>query len=184
MGDKPNTAEKNRLALAKSEARQARVIRLYFEGWRVHRIAKRLKISDRTVLRDIDRARAEWRERSGATYENMLPEKLAEIDQLRAASWEGWKKSLEDAEEFAESVGPDGVTVTRKRRGQSGNPAYIRSLTKLIELECQLRGMLDPKPTQEQAIPVVEVIVTSREEKSQFETITTSQFKKIAETRE
>ena len=182
MGDKPNTAETNRLKLAMSEARQSRVVRLYFQGMRVHPIAKRLKISDRTVLRDIDRARHTWRESASQTYDDLLPEKLAEIDELKRAAWTGWRRSLEDEEEITEQTGADGITVRRRRRGQSGNPAYIRSLTKLVETECQLRGMLDPKPGNELVIPVVEVVVTSREEKEEFETITTQQFRKISET--
>lgn len=178
MGAKPNTAEKNRLQLAKSEARQARVIRLYFQGMRVHQIAKRMKISDRTVLRDIDRARAEWRETAGKSYDEHLPEKLAEIEQIKTAAWRGWAKSLADEEEYTEESSEDGHKVRKKRRGQSGNPQFLNVLSKQVELECQLRGMLDPKPSTTVVVPVVEVIVKNREEKDQFETLTAEQFAK------
>jgi transposase len=182
VGDKPNRNELNRLKLIQSEARQAKVIRLYLQGNRVHRIAKMMGISDRTVLRDIDRARQAWKERTGRTYEDKLPEKLAEIEHIKRAAWVGWRKSLKDDEEVTETTSPEGVTVRRRRRGQSGNAAYLNTLAKLVETECQLTGLLDPKPSQEQTIPVVEVVVTTRQEKQEFETLTTSQFKKIAET--
>lgn len=182
MGDKPNRNEINRQKLIQSEERQAKVIRLYLQGNRVHRIAKAMGISDRTVLRDIDRARQAWKEKTGRTYDDLLPEKLAEIEHIKRAAWVGWRESLKDEEEVGESTGPEGTTVRRRRRGQSGNPAYLRTLAKLVETECQLTGLLDPKPSQELAIPVVEVVVTTRQEKEEFETITTQQFRKIAET--
>lgn len=180
--EKKSTGETNRLKLIQSEARQAKVIRLYLQGNRVHRIAKVMGISDRTVLRDIDRARQAWKEKTGRTYDDLLPEKLAELEHIKRAAWVGWRESLKDEEETTETAGPEGTTVRRRRRGQSGNPAYLNTLCKLVETECQLLGLLDPKPSQELAIPVVEVIVTTRQEKEEFETITTQQFRRIAET--
>ncbi len=182
MGKKPNTAETNRLALVKAESRQSQVVSLYFQGMRVHRIAEKLGISDSTVLRDIERARQAWKEVAGKTYDDLLPEKLAELQEIKNAAWEGWRSSLADAkDEREESSDAHGNKTVRRRRGQSGNPAYLNALTKAVETECQLRGMLDQKTAQEIVIPVVEVVVTSREEKNQFETLTTEQFRRLTE---
>lgn len=181
-GSKPNTAEENRRKLIAAEKRQARVVSLYLQSARVHQIAKLMGISDRTVLRDIERARASWREVAGRVYDDLLPEKLAELDEIRRAAWKGWKRSLEDEEEITEETSAEGKKSKTRRRGQSGNPAYLNTLEKILRTECELRGMLDAKPAQEQVIPVVEVIVSNRDEKEQFETITTQQFKRISET--
>ena len=182
MGKKPNTAETNRRNLIKSEARQSRVVRLYFQGMRVHQIAKRMEVSDSTVLRDIERVREEWKANAGRTYDELLPEKLAEIQEVKAAAWTGWRKSLEDDVEVTEeSSDAHGSRTKQRRRGSSGDSSYLRTLTRLIATECQLRGMLDQKPAQEIVIPVVEVVVTNREEKNQFETLTTEQFRRLTE---
>ena len=182
----PATTETNARQLTASQQRQARVVELYLTGKSLRTIAADVGVTVRTVLRDVSRAREEWKERAARTYAELLPDKLAELEQMRQAAWDGWMKSLRDSDSETDSTtvssGKSNTnrsrTVAKTKARQNGDPRFLALLEKFMRLECQLLGMLDADPVANQPAPVfVEVVVESREDVEQFEALTIDGFR-------
>ncbi len=170
--------------------RSEKAVSLYRRGKTFREISKALKVSSRTIERDIDRARKEWREKASQSYDKHLHEQLAKIDEAEAAAWVGWERSLQDdvttRTEDSETEGEPAVKTVITRRGQSGQPAFIAEITKLAALRCKLLGLLDQDARNESVdtenASVVSIVVGSREEADTLRTLTVSQYQaKLAE---
>lgn len=177
--------KKNDRKLARCET----VAAMYLRGESQQAIADKLDISLPTVRRDIEGCRKIWRENSLAAFETHLAESLAKIDAAESAAWIGWERSLKDETQTTteESEGPNGATTrTRmRRRSQSGQAAFVTSITRLIELRCRLLGMLD-KGAAEQSIAtasfnVVSIVVDNREQAESLRVLTADQYQKKIE---
>lgn len=171
---KRSTAQQNKRDLAASEQRQAEIIRLYLSGAKIADIAKEVGISERTVMRDINRAREQWKEHAARNYDELLPEKLMQLEEIRHAAWQGWVDSRKD---FSETTVSDKGIAT-KTRGQAGNAAFLGQLEKILRLECQLRGMLKDESESTNVPTIVEVVIKSREEHEEFKTLNLEQYRK------
>jgi hypothetical protein len=157
---------------------------MYLQGMTMRAIGHELGISVKTVFNDMERARQKWREVVARSYEEHLPAKLAELDAVRAAAWEGWKRSLEDdvtdhKEKGSNSQGSNSKR-SKKRRRQSGNPAFLARVESATRMECKLLGLLDRDSGDgdTDAPKIVEVIITSREEHEEFNTISLENYQR------
>lgn len=168
------TTQQNTRARVASEARRTEIVRLYLAGEKLDVIAEQVGISKRTVIRDINRARKVWKEETARNYDELLPEKLTQLDEIRRAAWEGWKESRKDATEVTISE-EHGKTV--KTKGQSGNPSYLNQLAQILRLECQLRGILDTDGDSMNIPSIVEVVITSKQEHEEFKSLNFEQYK-------
>lgn len=180
------SSTQNLKELAASEERQEEVARRYLTGSSMRRISQQMGISLSTVARDLQRTREAWQERNARTYEELLPEKLAALDVIRAQAWIGWKRSLRDERSETDETGTNGhgpFSKQRKRRkGQSGNPNYLSRLESCLRLECELRGMLnkDTGGNVNVAADVVEIVITTRAEHEEFKTLSMDEFRKLS----
>jgi len=175
---------------AEREVRAPTVAKMYLRGMSHRAIASALKIDFKTVGKDIEHCRKIWRENSLKSFEAHLAEQLAKLDQAEAAAWNGWERSqLDDVQTSTEETEvPDGSPITKtkmSRRGQSGQAAFIATVTKIVELRCKLLGLLD-KDAAEQSIAtanfnVVSIVVDSREQAEEMRTLTVDQFRKKVE---
>jgi hypothetical protein len=174
---------------AQREVRAPTVAKMYLRGMSFRAIAAALKIDFKTVGKDIEYCRGIWRENSLKTFETHLAEQLAKLDEAEAAAWDGWERSqMDDVQTSTEETeSPDGpITKTKmSRRGQSGQAAYLATVTKIVELRCKLLGLLD-KDAAEQSIAtanfnVVSIVVDSREQAEEMRTLTVDQFRKKVE---
>lgn len=181
------TSEQNKRLLAVSEKRQDEVVRLYLTGSTLRGVARELGVSVTTVIRDMDRARKEWKLETAKTYDQLLPEKLAQLDAIRSAAWEGWKRSLRIekvvSKEAGENANGSFSKLGKRQKHQAGDPRFLSQLEKCLRLECQLRGLLDADAgkTSDTMIEVVEVIIESPEQHKEFKTLSFEQYRKAAE---
>jgi len=165
------------------------VAKLYLRGDSHKSIADRLGVSLNTIKKDIEYCREIWRSNCLRTMEQHLAENLAKIDEAEAAAWSGWEKSQKDemVNVTEEKDTPDGTITTSRtvRRGQSGQAAFVATITKLIELRCKLLGLLG-KDVADKSINtanfnVVSIVVDNREEAERMRTLTVDQFAKKVE---
>lgn len=173
-----NTKQRNRRAITASEQRQAETITLYLGGAKIDEIAEKQNVSERTVMRDINRARKKWKEHTARNYDELLPEKLIQLEEIRAAAWAGWHQSREDVEEVTVS---EKNGITKKARGQSGNPAFLAQLAKVLQLECQLRGILENENESTTIPTIVEVVINTKSEHEEFKTLSFDDYKSTVE---
>ena len=143
------------------------------QGERIAAIALQVGISPRTVARDIERARATWKETTQRKYDELLPEKLAQLEEIRAESWAAWRKSREPKQRITRSE-QHGETTTVEQ--QVGDPRFLSQLERVLRLECELRGMLDDKQAETKPAEIVEVVIESRLQHEQFKALTMQQL--------
>lgn len=184
MAKKRTTTQANKRAKAASDARQADVVRMYLTGSTIADIVRETGFAYRTIMRDMERARQTWKEETGKVYDELLPEKLAQLDAIRAQAWIGWKKSLRADVRKTKSVtnnsdgGSDTNTVSRSKA--NGDPRFLAQLEKCLRLECQLRGLLDSDlDTQKgSSAQVVEIVIASKEEHEEFKILSMESLRK------
>jgi DNA-binding CsgD family transcriptional regulator len=160
-----------------SEERQARVATMFLQGSSMRQIGREIGVSVHTVSKDLMRARKEWKSEAAKTYEERLPEKLAELNAIRAAAWEGWKRSLRPesiiSKESNETKDGNFERRGRKRKTTAGDPRFLQRLESILRTECQILGMLDSDVTENNSVTVnaVEIVINNAKEKEQFEKI-------------
>src|SRR5690606_25126360 len=133
---------KNKMMTDAAIERSEKAVTLYRRGKTFREIGKLLNVHFRTVERDVERARKEWREKAAQSYGELLHEHLAKTDEAEAAAWDGWERSVRDElmTGTEESETPQGsVTKTRiRRRNRSGQATFIQTIAGLITLRCRL----------------------------------------------
>ncbi len=137
---------------SKSEKERDRrnIAKLYLQGTTQMEIAERLNISQPTVSRDLTVIQKEW----AAARINDIDERkrleLAKIDNLELTYWDGWKRSLENAEtETTKMQGnkdePGKIEKTKRVEGQAGDPRFLNGVGWCINKRCELLGLNAPK---------------------------------------
>jgi transposase-like protein len=180
------TDQSNQRDQAASDERQEEVVRRYLTGSSMREVARQMGISVMTVARDLQRARETWKTETAKTYDELLPEKLAQLEAIRSAAWEGWKRSLKAAKRHTKTTTThtDGFSdsTSDMTERSTGDPRYLVQLERCLRLECQLRGMLDKDAgsSGETVSEVVEIVITTREEHEEFKSLSMEEFRKRA----
>ena len=158
---------------------------LYLRGHSYGQIAESLGCHIDTVRRHVKRARSLWRKRASKTYAKHLHEQMAKLDEIEAAAWIGWEKSLGDALETGTEDGtsPMGETsMTKvKRKRQSGNASFLKIVNDTVRQRSELLGLLDPDSRNAQQengdVSVVSIVIDSREEAEEFQMLSLPDYR-------
>lgn len=143
----------------KREADYLRIAEMYKNGHSQIAIARELGLSQGQVSLDIAEVKRRWRAESVEFIDDAKQEELRKIDNLEMTYWESWERSLKDAVTViveTESVAakmPDADDIvlpttktkeSKKRSGQSGNPAFLSGVMSCIDRRCKLLGLDAP----------------------------------------
>lgn len=166
--------------------RTSRVAAMYLRGKTMASIAKKEGVSFETVRRDLRRARKQWRESQVATYEEHLDVQLAKLDEVEAAAWIGWERSLRDelttgTEDGETPKGPISKTKV-SRRNQSGNASFLKIIADAVRQRSELLGLTDPdarNSLNDENFAVVSVVVESRQEAEEMQSISVEKYKAL-----
>lgn len=145
---------------------KAIVLHLSCSGWSIARIADALAVTTQAVGRYLTDAI-----RDAAPIDDVGV--LRDFELVKMDAWEQWvheqaARSCEDEVTVTETEGEQGATVTTKRRGQAGNPAYIKLLLEIGKRRDKLLGT--EKPTrveinkQERKVEIHVVEIKTRED--------------------
>ena len=173
MGRTTTAAHKR--ARAASEVRQGEDFRRYCQRETITSIAKSVGISKNTVLRDVDRALSKCRERTKADVDEIKAEALAQNEALKEAAWLGWKRSLQTDRSRSNTEGGTDkggfYSNTTRTARTTGDPRYLAQISKCLEFECKLLGVIDGDQDQGGSttnVQFVEIVIGSRKEKDQL----------------
>jgi predicted transcriptional regulator len=126
------------------QSRRAEVARLYCRGLSQAQIGRALGVTQQQVSLDLKAIRAEWRRVMVAEFDRLRSEQLGKIDACEAAAWEGWERSLRDAERTLtrKRTEPDGehVEASRSVAGQAGDPRFLQVVDSCIDRRLRLIG--------------------------------------------
>lgn len=87
-------------------------------SWKVKRIAEQMGVSEPQVYYDMRAVRKRWSEQRAPERSEALNEKLAQYAAIREVAWQGYEKSMQDAERVVEEYGA--VVESKKDKGENG----------------------------------------------------------------
>lgn len=136
------------------------------------------------VSDSMKKARSMWRKRATKTYALHLYEQLAKLDELEAAAWIGWERSLKDELQTGTEDGetPMGAVskTTVRRRNTSGNATFLKVIQDAVRQRCELLGLLDPETRNGEATQpqgqVVSIVIDTREEAEKLQSLSFDQY--------
>jgi hypothetical protein len=135
------------------EARRVEVARRYLRGEMQSEIAASFGVSQVQISYDLKAIRAAWLQSAIRDFDAARAEELAKIDHVESEYWQAWDRSKKDKEtENLEGDGtidlqtrkPKVTKVTKRKEGQSGNPAYLQGILTCIERRCKILGLDAP----------------------------------------
>lgn len=145
--------------------------RSYCLGKTQREIAEELGVSRVQITHDLAEVRKRWQVSSVAVIDERKAEQLAKIDNLERVYWESFERSCEDKEvDLAEKTSvvgdPDRTKASKRREGQSGNPAFLAGVQWCIEQRCKILGLEAKKDgtalvNQAQQIVIIENVITA-----------------------
>lgn len=169
--------------------RRARVARLHLEGYTVQEIALSMGIRPATVEWCLRKLEVDWRRSADADYAAKKARELAKIDEVERKANREWRRSRRDAEvvkrtyevQAEAAVEPEGmidpfadppkremvlVSEVAERRGQCGDPAFLRLVKECAVERLKLMGAYEDDRqtiTYEQAIGLMDAAVRAAE---------------------
>ena len=147
----------------KVELRRLDAVHLYLRGHYKAEIGRRLGVDRRTVRRDIDAVRAEWKAERITTFEAAVDEVLARVGAVEVEAWAAWERSKQEREtKTAERIRDEHGTARLKARTVTepggGNPAFLDRVAWCIEQRARIVGAYAPQKiaaTDEQGRSVI-----------------------------
>lgn len=141
--------------------------RMYLQGYSMREIREILgnlrpyKLAEETIFADINDILNEWRKAYIADIDILKAQELQHINMLERAYWEGYERSLRDAESItstqlddrASPATPHGKplpTLTRRRTTvkkdkRDGDPEFLNGVRWCIEQRCKILGINAPE---------------------------------------
>lgn len=117
---------------------------LYLQGWLQADIAKKVKINQSTVSRDLKALHKEWLKDSRLDFDKAKAREIAKIDNLEREYHAAWIRSQKDKEaSVTEKVeGKEARSRAQFRKeGQVGNPRFLEGVQWCIEKRCKIFGI-------------------------------------------
>lgn len=133
------------------------VARMYIEGVKMWDIARALGIRPQTVRQHVDLLERYWRVQFAIDLDQQKRVTLAKLDYLEAQYWEGWHRSLKDAEENTtetkpvkiirgeESIGGGIAKARRTRKSRDGHAQWLQGVERCIEMRMKILGLAAPE---------------------------------------
>lgn len=137
----------------------------YKSGVTQSEIARELGLSQGQISLDLAEVLRRWRAEAADTIDTAKQIELNKINGLEIEYWHAWELSLKDATGVSVETKTVGLKVstdtdnpvelpavetktTKRRQGQSGNPAYLAGVQWCIDRRCKLLGL--DAPTKQQ----------------------------------
>jgi hypothetical protein len=163
-------AEDNIAAMARKE-RLERVVSSYCKGVTCIQIAKSEGVPLTTVYNDLRVARKIFYKRNNEAAERLIFEQAKKIDEIERAAWEGWERSVKDATERTKETNADGETkLTKKVKGQAGDPQFLAIAMKAVDQRCKLFkiGQYSKEDSGTVVARLIEIVVDSPDQINQI----------------
>jgi hypothetical protein len=147
------------LSETKLAERRAKVAALYLEGQPQAEIARRLKVNQSTISRDLAVCRQEWRAGMLRDFDERQAEELAKLDRLEAEAWAAWQRSTRPAQTTTdekvttddpdqaddEPPPPTRSKAVKRIEERDGNPAFLAVVERCIAARREILGLDAPK---------------------------------------
>lgn len=156
--------------------RRQKIADLLVKNCAIAEIARKLELAESTVYKDAKVIEKQWLESVSIEFSERLAREAAKLDRMEAEAWEAWERSkspeVEESTDTEPSESGKGRHKVKKRttkkRHSNGNVHYLYVVDRCIEKRMRLFRLAEPEDDGsnifESDIPIVPVVVTSREE--------------------
>ncbi len=124
--------------------RRDKVTEYYLKGKKQSEIAEMLGVTQATVSLDLKAIRDMWLESSLRDFDELKAQELAKIDELEAAYWAAWERSLGDVQTKTLRGNKSDQVKTIKLEEQNGDPRFLQGVERCIQKRCELLGLTAP----------------------------------------
>lgn len=121
--------------------RRREVAEKYLRGATILQIADEYGVDRSQISRDLKYIREQWLEASINHIDQKKAIELAKLDHLEMTYWDGWERSIKNAETIIQEKTQSGTKAVKKSVGQSGNPSFLDGVLKCIDKRCQILGI-------------------------------------------
>jgi hypothetical protein len=125
--------------------RRREVANLALKGWTQAAIARHMGIPPAIVSRDLAAMREFWREFPVYEFERVRLEQLQKIDLVEAEAWAAWQRSQQPQRSATLSRGKAGEQSRSTLKHQSGDPRYLREVTRCVAQRDKMIGVEPPE---------------------------------------
>jgi hypothetical protein len=123
------------------ERQRLECLSLYLGGMWQTDIAKKLRMSQSQVSRDVAAAHEEWCKRTTYNLDEEKAKRLAEIDRLERQYNQGWERSIGTHKTVTKQTGgDDGDKMTTKSERLAGDVNFLNGLLACISERCRILG--------------------------------------------
>ena len=151
-------------------------------------IAASLKMDEAEVRSSLKRIHRGWLKRIDQSFDRLIAQEVARLDEVEKAAWEGWDRSLRDeVSQTSKDVSgsdSDKHEATIKRTSKAGTPAFLSTISSTIKQRCELLGLVDPEARNtarnSDDSQVVPIVIESREQADGLKTLSLDEFRKAS----
>jgi transposase len=123
------------------ERQRLECLSLYLGGMWQTDIAKKLRMSQSQVSRDIAAAHEEWAKRTTYNLDQEKAKRLAEIDNLERQYSLAWNRSIGTHKTTTKVTGgEEGDKLTTKAEKLAGDPSFLNGIAWCISERCRILG--------------------------------------------
>lgn len=143
------------------QQRRHAVAERYLLGQTQWQIARSLEVDQKTVSRDLEAIRSEWRSAALRNYDAKVDEELARLDRAEREYWSAWERSKQERQS----------SRTRKRTGRAagdeaevrkeqrdGNPRFLEGVVRCVALRCRILGIIRHAPEEHHSHQQVNIL--------------------------
>lgn len=139
----PNPKTPNGRTPAQKDADREQVAKLSLEGFSTHAIASKMNVSQKTVWRDLEVIRKQWRERSVEILDEIKARELAKLDKIENAAWECFYRSIGTHEKRVAELRPGkqgGKFSKIETEELNGDPRWLTVILNCQERRAKILG--------------------------------------------
>ena len=136
-------SESKNMELAVAQ-RRLQVSELYLRGLNQIAIARRLRVAQATVCRDISAIQDEWRASGIRNFDLLRETELRKLDLLEREAWAAWERSQQPAPVAATDDPEGSVPTDTTPIHQVGNPKFLDQVNRCIAQRRMLLGLDAP----------------------------------------
>jgi hypothetical protein len=169
-----NSNSAGRLAADAALLRRRRLTEMRLMGWSVPEMAKDLDCCTRTILRDLELLREDWKRELKLNRDEMMADQVQHLYFIRNRAIESFLKSLEPAHKRVVKESYEGVETSNTTEEQCGDPRFLEVIRKATADLRDLHGLIDPELANARitadatVTDVIEVVIEDRAQLEHF----------------
>ena len=124
--------------------RRTTVSEMYLAGRTQYQISLVVNVTPQQVSQDLKRVREHWRSSTLQNFEQKVDIEIAKADQVEQEAWIAYENSRGKHVTVLNRAGEHGAETITKTEYLTGDPSYLSTILRCIDIRCKILGLLAP----------------------------------------